>query len=477
MRPMSRRTVLRGSGGIVVALPLLDAMRSRRAKADAALACKRLVVFYTPNGTQNQSLAAEGFANGLPAGPLTTMPLEAEPLAALASKLTIISGVNAETSKSPHEGQGDLHSVGLTEILTGVKSTFAGYGPTVAPDALPPMVGQGISIDQYVANAVGGDSLRPSLQFGVQSETTPNGLIDGFCRMVYAAPAQPMPAITDPAQMFTRIFGDGGGGDDGAIEQLRAQRRSVLDFVMDDYDTLRTKVGPADARKLDDHLSAIRQLEMSLANPGVASCEQPLGFTNDGDPDDPGNFPAAGRQQMQLLELALQCDVTRVASLQWSTARSALVHHWNVDGAGQPYSEVDHHTLSHEIGTAAPEISGINTWYASQLAELGAKLDAIEDADGATLLDNCVIWWCTDVSWGYVHSFDNIRAFLLGGGGGSLRTGQHHVMQQAEPHQRLLLTLLRAMDLQDERFGDSSYQDEGGNEIEIAAGPLPGVLT
>src|SRR5678815_5554284 len=106
MRAMSRRAVLRGTGGIVVALPLLDAMRSRRVGAHVSTVPKRIAIFYTPNGTQNQTTSAEGFANGLPAGPLTTMPLEAEALASLASKLTIISGINAETSKSQHDGQG-----------------------------------------------------------------------------------------------------------------------------------------------------------------------------------------------------------------------------------------------------------------------------------------------------------------------------------------------------------------------------------
>lgn len=473
MRTMGRRTMLRGAGGIVIALPLLDAMRSGRASADASLVGRRLVIFYTPNGTQNQSGAAEGFANGLPAGALTTMPLEAEALADLRGKLTIVSGVNAETSKSPHDGQGDLHSVGLTELLTGVKSTYSG-GPTVAPDALPPMVGQGISVDQYVANAIGGTTPRPSLQFGVQSETTPSGLIDGFCRMVYAAPAQPMPAITDPAKMFMRMFGDGTTGAE--FERIQAQRKSVLDVVMEDYESLRSKVGRTDAAKLDDHLSAIRQLEQSLSGPGVASCEAPQDFVPDGDPDDPGNLPAVGRQQMDLLALAFQCDITRVASLQWSTARSAVIHPWNVDAGGQPYSDVDHHTLTHQIGTAEPAVSGINSWYAEQLAYLGGKLDALEEADDTTVLDSSLIWWCTDVSWGYVHSFDNIRGFLLGGACGALAGGRHVVLAQPEPHQRLLVTLLQAMGLPDDRFGDASYTDEGGNDVPIAAGPLPGLL-
>ena len=50
-RPLSRRAVLRGAGGITVGLPFLSAMlRPLRSHADTGTQ-KRLIVFFTPNGT------------------------------------------------------------------------------------------------------------------------------------------------------------------------------------------------------------------------------------------------------------------------------------------------------------------------------------------------------------------------------------------------------------------------------------------
>ena len=40
------------------------------------------------------------------------------------------------------------------------------------------------------------------------------------------------------------------------------------------------------------------------------------------------NFREIGQMQMDLMILALQCDLTRVASLQWSTAESTVIHEW-----------------------------------------------------------------------------------------------------------------------------------------------------
>jgi Protein of unknown function (DUF1552) len=476
---LSRRTMLRGAGGVFVALPVLEAMAPRRANAAVGSVPKRLVIFYSPNGTNDQATGVEGFSGGLPAGPLTnaTLPTEAAPLDALKHKLLIVSGVNAFTSASTHDGQGDLHSIGMSELLTGVKSTYVG-GPTFE-GALPPMVGQGISVDQHIANAVGDETVRRSLQYGVQSEVTASGEIDGFCRMSYGGPGQPLPSTMDPAEMFARMFADGDQGD-AALAAARAQRRSVLDFVMDDFERLEGEVGLRDRRALDAHLTAVRELELSLSMPPATpeSCDADAMFENDGDPLDPAAFPAIGKQHMELLRIALSCDITRVASLQWSFARSTLRHTWLSDANGNAIPATNiHHQLTHDFGSSSPELSAINVWYAEQLAALAGQLDAIEEVDGTTLLDNSLVCWCTDVAWGYTHSFENIRVFLLGGAGGALKTGQHVVLAQPEPHQKLLVTLMNAMGVAEDRFGDTSYTDTDGAMFEIDAGPLPGVLS
>src|SRR5262249_28467756 len=154
------------------------------------------------------------------------------------------------------------------------------------------------------------------LQYGVQSEQTGVGEIDGFCRMTYAAPEQPIPATIDPADMFDRMFATGVVGSE-TLQVARAQRRSVLDLVMDDFTRLEGRVGARDKQVLDAHLSAIRELELALSmtQPTPESCGVDPEYANVADPVDPMAFPTIGRQQMDLLRIALQCDITRIASL------------------------------------------------------------------------------------------------------------------------------------------------------------------
>jgi hypothetical protein len=69
------------------------------------------------------------------------------------------------------------------------------------------------------------------------------------------------------------------------------------------------------------------------------------------------------------------------------------------------------------------------------------------------------------VAWAYTHSFLNLRAVFLGGGGGAIKTGQH-IDVGGVPHQKLLVTLLNAMGIMETTFGDPAY----------GSGPLAGVL-
>ena len=99
-------------------------------------------------------------------------------------------------------------------------------------------------------------------------------------------------------------------------------------------------------------------------------------------------------------------------------------------------------------------------------AENGWALKAVQDVDGKTLLDNTLVYWCSDVAWAYTHSFDGLRAFFLGSCGGALKTGQH-VAMGGQTHQKLLVTLMNAMGVMENQFGDPAY----------GTGPLTGMLS
>jgi hypothetical protein len=449
---LNRRTLLRGACGTLLALPALEIMLGSRAKGQEATAPKRFVMFYTPNGSNAGSHEAiENQTKFWPAatGPDFVLGSEVSPLEALREKLLIVSGVHGISMEDDVPTHGDSHSIGIAQVLSGVRTEydFSTYGKI--PGANAASYGMGITLDQYLGQKLGAATRFPTLEFGVMN-TTDYGVLP-WSRLIYSGPNQPVPAVEDPAQMFQRMFSDGTPVGEGTVDQTIAQRKSVLDFVGDKIESLQTKLGVADRTKLDRHLTEVRALENRLKvgpiGGATASCDAVTGVENPGDPQNKANFPAIGQLMMDLVALALKCDLTRIASLQWSWARSDLVHTWVGATSG-------HHDMSH--AGESDTLSAVNNWYASQLAYLGNTLAAVEDVDGTNLLDNTVVFWGSDVSYAYTHKFANLRAFFLGGCGGYLKQGTH-VNVGGQPHQKLLVTLLNAMGVAENEFGDSTY--------------------
>ncbi|MBX7116854.1 MAG: DUF1552 domain-containing protein [Myxococcaceae bacterium] len=442
---LDRRALLRGAGGVFVALPLLDAMQP--ARAATATGAKRVVFFFTPNGTNEPSQFYPAQT-----GSQFVLGSEVAPLEPLRQRLLILSGINMESAK---EDSGDAHSIGMSHMLTGTHWVPATGYAKPGGDSYTVGFGGGISVDQKIAEGFRAAKTTPfaSLEFGVQSVSDYG--VHPFSRMNYRGSNDPIPAVDSPADMYQRLFGDGSNATNAALARSIAQRRSVLDFVKDDFARLKPRMGANDRRKLDAHFTAVRNLEDRLSRIDVGKVCETGSIDTSGDALSKSRFGEVGKQQMDLLTLALKCDFTRVATLQWSWARSELTHPW----AQAPDS---HHGMSH--GSASAELSRINNWYAKQLAYLATAMAAVDEG-GTSMLDNAVIYWCGECAYGFDHNLNNIRAFLIGSCQGALKTGQHLAMG-GQPHNKLLVTLMNAMGLPDDQFGDPKF----------GSGPLQGVL-
>ena len=140
--------------------------------------------------------------------------------------------------------------------------------------------------------------------------------------------------------------------------------------------------------------------------------------------------------------MALACNLTRAASLQFSTATSQVTHSW----VGSTQTDT-HHDYSHvgpsslySLGpdlyaypppapfssggvTYAPQLAGIDLWYAKQVAYLATRLGQFS-AGGKNLLAQSVICWGNELDMGAAHNHDSTPFVLVGGGGGRLKTNQ-----------------------------------------------------
>ena len=145
--------------------------------------------------------------------------------------------------------------------------------------------------------------------------------------------------------------------------------------------------------------------------------------------------------------MALACDITRVASLQWSRSVSQTRFTW-LGSQRRPPRPVA--PPRQRRRGASPSLTQINTWYAQQLAALITRLKATPDGAGGTVFDNTLILWCNELAKGNTHSRLNAGYVLAGNAGGALRTGRLlNYEGQGMPHNNLLVSILNAMGVPD----------------------------
>ena len=444
---VTRRTFLRGLGGVAVALPLLSAgpwgqpaLGEEGSMGAAGMDGfpKRFIFMIHPNGVIQQDFWPTAAADG-------TFELSQvlSPLAPYKDKLTILKGINLDVSSA---GPGEPHQTGMGCFLTGVplqEGNFRGNDGTLAG------WGGGASLDQSIASHVGKDNPFKSLELGVRADVQIGS--DVSSRISYAGPGQPLPPQNDPVQVFEALFKDVGGGDEGA-RVLRDKRLSVLDTVQSQFRSLEQRIGSHDRERLEQHFALVRDLENRLKNENIGGevCTAPP-RPPDQEVDDEKTMEAIAQLQIDMMIVAMACDLTRVATLQLSNSRNHIRYPW-VESFG------DGHGLSHagpSNATARREWNARDTWHAGLMAYMCQRLASIPEGSG-TMLDNTVILWTSEISQGNTHSHKNMPIVMAGGAGGALKTNQYLELA-ATPHNDLLTTLGQAFGLDITSFGDSRF--------------------
>jgi hypothetical protein len=438
---ISRRTLLRGMGGVAIGLPFLEIMgNDGRANAGTPTIPQRFIVFFSPNGNIRENWAPTASGTDFQLSKILA------PLQTYKQNLIVMDGVDNEAAK---HGVGDDHMRGMGTMLTGTELLS---GTTQGGCCEPAGLAGGISVDQKIANTIGANTKFKSVEFGVQAHSS--GTVWGYT--AYADANQPLPPENNPAAVFSRVFAEV-GGDQTALAKLQAERKSVLDAVKGSYSSLSPKLGVTDKQKLDLHFSQIRDLETRLTATGDvgASCLKPAAPTIDFNSND--NFPAVGKIQLDLLVMALACDLTRVASLQWENSVGGTRFTWLGMDRG-------HHDMSHDgddVTDTVNKLTQIDTWYMSQLAYLMDAMSKIPEGDG-TMLDHTLIFCCNELSRGNVHSHPDMPFLLAGGTAAApnpLKMGRFlsYPSSPAIQHNDLLVSLLNVFGLPDKTFGNPAY--------------------
>jgi hypothetical protein len=430
-RQLSRRTFLRGSMGVTLALPLLDSMTARGAAPERKMP-RRVACVYFPNGV---SLPGPGhphhkewhwFPHGT--GKEFTFTKTLESLEPFRDSLSVLGGLS-HTSGRKLPG----HSV-MESFLTGSDIAKANT----------------ISVDQLYAAKASQETRLPSLVLssagGIQAGGRPSTIS-------YTKEGQPIPAEDNLRRLFNRLFGSTAETDQAARKTL-AHQKSMLDLVLEDSKALNSKLGKDDQKKLDEYLSSVRDLEgrvtrtekwLDVPKAKVDAKQVNLDVTRDAPKD-------YIRGMYDLMYLAFLTDTTRAASYAVAGEGTSFANEFP-KAIGLPGI----HTLSHSTNKSADGFKNWARWdqfLAEQFAYFLTKLKDTREGDG-TLLDRTLLLYGCSTST--THLARNYPLILAGGREMGVKHGGYHVLDENKRRMSdLFVTMLNALGVETKQFGEST---------------------
>jgi len=454
LRPdsLSRRSFLRGVG-VSLALPAFDSLLSLGSVAAAgkasALAASptgaplRMAFVYVPNGVHQGNWWPKGEGKEL------LLNKTMQPLEEVKQHVQVLGGLDQVNAYGGLDGPGD-HARASGTFLTSVR-----VKKTAGAD-----IHAGVSVDQVAAQHVRHLTRFPSLELTCDGVRKSGSCDSGYsCAYQYnlswSTPTLPVAPEPNPRLVFERLFGAGAPGERRkSLALRREQQRSILDFVRDDTRALEQQLGSRDQQKLDEYLASVREIERR-----IEAAEQFKDVPNP-DVETPAGIPAGFKEHIHLMYdmmvLAFQTDSTRIATFLLAN-----------EGSNRTFPEAGisegHHNLSHHMGKKVmmDKIAAIDLWYVEQFARFVAKLEAVKDVDGHSLLHNSMIIYGSGNGDGNRHTHSNLPLILAGRGGGALTSGRH-VKFKSKPMANLFLTMLDRFGVEGvPRLGDSTGRLEG----------------
>ena len=437
---LPRRTFLRGLG-TMMALPVLEAMvpggsMIARAAGAAPAAPKRMAFIYTPNGGNMPDWTPKEVGTSF------QLPATLQPLEEHRKEFTVISGLAHDKARANGDGGGD-HARASATFLTGCQAR-----KTDGSD-----IRVGVSVDQVAARKLAGQTRFGSIEIGCDKGQQTGNCDSGYScaysyNIAWRSESSPLPPEVNPRLVFDRLFSSDLGleGTESKADRQRYQK-SVLDFVLEDAKKLQSKLGTTDRRKLDEYLTAVRELEQRIERSQKNVDLDPAVARPDGIPQD---YAQHIRLMYDLMALSFQTDTTRVATF-------VAAH----DGSNRPYPFIGvpdgHHDLSHHGGNVEKrsKIAKINKFHIEQFAYFLNKMKSIKEGEGS-LLDNCGIVYGSGIADGNEHAHHDLPVILAGKGGGAFATGRHVRYAKDTPMTNLFLTMLDNAGVPAERLGDST---------------------
>jgi len=414
----TRRHFLR-STGTLIALPALESIGFKAfAAPKVGTPPKRMVFLGFGWGVTNETW----FPDAKKTGSAWELSEGLKPLARHQKDITVVQGCANKFANEAHWGS--------TFWLTGA-NRYAEPGQSFH---------NSISADQVAAAHLGKETRFASIQLNTP-DVANSGHGPGLS-MAWDPRGKPMAGLENPVAAFHRLFSD----DTTPLSERQAmiaQKRSVLDAVLEDAKRVQNGLTKTDIDKLDEYYQSIRDIEVRLGKD-----EQWLSVPKSKPPITEPKPGLAGKAEIEvmydLIVAALQTDSTRV--LTYRQPVGTLLQSLG--------TKVAPHDMSHySPGDRMAASQKRDTTQSELLAGLIDKLKATKEADGTTLFDHIALAYGSNIRT--IHYLDNCPTVLTGGAA-NLKLGQHLVLPKDTPLCNVWLTMLHGLGIEAERHGDST---------------------
>ncbi len=407
-----RRAFLRTVGSAAVALPFFRLLEGSAVGQNAD--AMRLVTVYHPHAASSPLFGRQS-GESETSFSLTYADSVLSPLEPFKSRVTPIEGIDLLHGNG-HDAPPTIFSAGTAhESIDQYLAVTRGLGDATLVTSLVLSVGTGDSTDRVNAISLGS-----------------GGAV--------------VPQIASPARAFDKVFAAyapvaGGEGEAGALHAYE-QGKSTLDFLRADLSRLNARLAQPEKYKLEQHTSALRDIEKRLeaqqsaamgggtsTGPGSGGgCAAPTRPTehptystwNNGGPhaDEDHNL------HIDILAQAFACDITRFASFfQGDLSRGAVAGTGLENSSGYTMDIDVHNSMAHQYNPQAratwAQLGVQNRYSYGKLALLMRRLDEMG------VLDSTVILMAGDMGDPALHSSRNVPVVVAGGGAnGSLKMGR-----------------------------------------------------
>jgi len=452
-KTIDRRLFLKGTGSVLIGLPVLEESLVGKAFAQDATPPRRCLTMSFGLGIERE-LQREQWN-----GPL-------EPFQSLSHKMAFFSNLNnnrLNAGGTPH------FDVGAT-LFTGIKQN--GH-----------LEANGPSLEQLMRlnlhpNGVPSATGLPSMSAGIWSRT---GAVPQFMRHWNSNGSPGNRPERRPSVVFDRLFGSFNSGNTSnsnpELEIEKRIRRSVLDSVVEQANTLtgnNSYLGQDSKDKINTHLETIRSIERELieadlADDELAASEGALDLPSREDFQDPSgisfydatsgpttgpkvSYEAAGRAfklSGKLFALGFYTDALRFGSMIFVGAGGHLrfTGNYNAENIGESLnfsnvfdSRSAHDAIFHRYDRDAVRV--YQHYVVSNLANVLQEMDSLIEVNGKSVLDNTLTVIGTE--YGRNHEGGGNIFHAVAGGNGLFNPGQY---DRSYGFNDLYKTLMDAYDL------------------------------